>query len=70
METGGDRFAYDCAHHQAFQELSGFDQLKISRGLHHRLQFCSRFELQHRRFSKLNVATKVVRVENGLDVLQ
>ncbi len=34
------------------------------------LQFCSRFELQHRSFGELNIATQVMRVENGLDVLQ
>ena len=33
------------------------------------LQFCSRFELEHRSFRKLNVATKIVCIENGLDVL-
>ena len=30
----------------------------------------TRFELQHRRFGKLNVATKIMGIENGLDVLQ
>ena len=34
------------------------------------LQFCSRFELQHRSFGELNIATQVMRVENGFDVLQ
>jgi len=34
------------------------------------LQFCSRFELEHRSFGELNVATEIVRVEDGLDVLQ
>jgi hypothetical protein len=34
------------------------------------LQLCSRFELQHRCFSELNVAAKVVRIENGLDIFQ
>jgi hypothetical protein len=35
--------------------------------LQHRLQFCSRFELQHRSFGELNVPAKIVRVENGLE---
>jgi len=42
---------------------SGFDELETSRRLHHRLQFCSRLELRHRSFGKLNVATEIVRVE-------
>jgi len=34
------------------------------------LQFCSLFELQHRGFSKPNVAAEIGRIENGLNVLQ
>ena len=41
-----------------------------SRGLYHRLQFCSRFELQHGRLGELDVAAEMMRVENGFDVLQ
>jgi hypothetical protein len=40
------------------------------RRLHHRLQFCSRFELQSRGFCELNVSTEIVCIENSLDVLQ
>lgn len=34
------------------------------------LQFCSRFELQHRSFGELNITAQVMRVANGVDVLQ
>ena len=36
----------------------------------HRLQFCSRFELQHGSLSKLNIATDIMRVQNCLNILQ
>ena len=36
--------------------------------LDNRLQFCSRFDLQHRSFGELNVATEIVRIENALDI--
>jgi hypothetical protein len=34
------------------------------------LQFCSLFELQHRRFSELHIAAQVVSIEDRLDVLE
>ena len=34
------------------------------------LQFCSRFELEHRSFGELNITPKIMRIENGLDVSQ
>jgi hypothetical protein len=40
------------------------------RGLHHGLQFCSRFELQHRSLCQLNIAAEIMAVENALDVSQ
>jgi hypothetical protein len=63
----GDGFAHDCAHHQAFQELSYFADAKPSRGLHHGLQFWSLFELQRRCLSELNVATEIVRIKDSLE---
>jgi hypothetical protein len=34
------------------------------------LQFCSVFELQHRRFRELNIAAEIVGVEDRLYVLE
>jgi hypothetical protein len=67
---GRDRFVSDCAHHQSFQEVSRLAEAKSGRRLHHGLQFCSFFELQDCCFRKLNIATKLVGIEDRFDVLE
>lgn len=47
-DNSGDRFAYDCLHHQLYQALTDLADANIRRVLQLILQFCSRFELEHR----------------------
>ena len=58
-----------CAH-QSFQQLKIDRRANEQHSLQFSLQFCSRFELHDRDLGELHVAAKIVRVEDGFDVLQ
>jgi hypothetical protein len=53
-----------------FRDLPGSLPHRTRTVLQAILQFCSRFELQYSCFSELDIAAKIVCIENGLDVSQ
>jgi hypothetical protein len=55
---------------KSFKHLAGSRSQQNRRRLHYRLQFCSRFELQHRRLGKLNVAAEIVRIPRRPRILR